>query len=208
MARNKIRIMKRLCFSCLIFCGLLLAAAQTSAQTLFAYAQNKMIILRWTTANEQFIDRFIVERSADNNHFTALHEIVSKGPFTTEGDNSYEDADAWPANSVNFYRVETVLKDGGSLYTATVRVAIDSTNRPMIKPTVIHMGGNLFLDNYRSNQLLTVNIFNGNGTMLGTWLVNGTSFTINTDRLPKGILFYRIADENHALIDAGKLMIQ
>ena|SRR5690349_16450612 len=200
--------MNRTCFSCLIFCGFLLIAAQTKAQTLFAYAEGKMVVLRWTSANEQFIDRFIVERSTDNNHFTTLHEVVSKGPFTTEADNSYEDADAWPPNAVNFYRVQTVLKDGGSLYSASVRVAIDSTNRPMIKPTVIHMGGNLFLDNYHSNQLLTVNIFNGNGTMLGSYMVNGTSFTINTGRLPQGILFYRISDEKHALIDAGKLMIQ
>lgn len=200
--------MNRIRFSCLIFCGFLLAAAQTRAQTLFAYAENRMVVLRWTASIEQFIDRYVVERSSDNNHDTALHEVVSKGPFTTESDNQYEDADAWPVNAVNFYRVETVLKDGGSLFTAPVRVAINPTNRQVIKPTVIHTGGNLFLDNYHSNQLLTVNIFNGNGTMLGSYMVNGTSFTINTGGLPRGILFYRISDERHALIDAGKLMIQ
>ena len=200
--------MKRFCFSGLIFCGLLLTTAQTNGQTIFAYTENKMVVLRWTSANEQFIDRFIVERSTDNNHFTALHEVVSKGPFTAETDNSYEDADAWPPNAINFYRVQTVLKDGGSLYSAAVRVAIDSTNRPMIKPTVIHLGGNLFVDNYHANQLLTVNIFNANGTLLRSFMVNGTSFTINTEHLAKGILFYRISDETHPLIDAGKLMIQ
>jgi hypothetical protein len=199
--------MKKLLFSGLISCGLLLAAAQTRAQTLFAYAENKMVILHWTTANEQFIDRYIVERSTDNSYFTPLHEVVSKGPFTSEGENNYEDADSRP-DGINFYRVQTVLKDGGSLYTSAVRVDINTANRPAINPTVIHMGGTLRVENYHSNQPITVNIFNASGTMLGSYMVNSNNFNINTDRLAKGILFYRISDENHSLIDAGKLMIQ
>ncbi|HXB07459.1 MAG TPA: T9SS type A sorting domain-containing protein [Puia sp.] len=200
--------MKKLLFSGLISCGLLLLTAQTKGQNLFGYAENKMIILRWTTSNEQFIDRYIVERSTDSVHFTTLHEVISKGPFTTEGENTYQDADAWPEGAANFYRIQTVLKAGGSLYTPAIRVDIDPRNRPVLKPTVIHMGGNLFVDNYHSSQPITVDIFNANGTLLGSWLVNGTAFTINTDRLAKGILFYRISDETHPLIDAGKLMIQ
>jgi hypothetical protein len=200
--------MKKLLFSGLIFCGLLMAAAQTNGQTLFAYTENNIVILRWTTASERFIDHYIVEHSGDSIHFTPLHELVSKGPFTDEADNVYEDADTYPSSSVNFYRVQAVTKDGGSFYSPVVRADVDTRDRPVLKPTVIHMGGTLRLDNYHSGQLLTVNIFNANGTLLGSWLVNGTSFNIDTDRLAKGILFYRISDEKHPLIDAGKLMIQ
>jgi hypothetical protein len=200
--------MKKLLFSVLIFCGLLLKTAQTRGQTLFAYTENNNIILRWTSSNEKFIDHFVVEHSQDDIYFTPLHEVVSKGPFTDDGENLYQDADTYPANPVNFYRVRTILRDGGSLYSPVVRMDVHTVNRPVIKPTVIHMGGNLFLENYYSNQLLTVNFYNGNGTLLGSYMVNGTSFTINTGHLAKGLLFYSISDETHPLIVAGKLMIQ
>ncbi|HEY4112073.1 hypothetical protein [Puia sp.] len=199
--------MRSFCISGLIFCGLLLSAAQTSAQTLFAYTENNNIILRWTAANERFVDRYVVEHSTDSVYFTSLHEVVSKGPFTDDTENSYQDADTYPSASANFYRVRTVLRDGGSFYSAVVRADVNTMDMPVLKPTVIHMGGTLRLDNYRSNQLLTVNIFNANGTLLGSYMVNGTSFNINTDRLAKGILFYRISDATHPLIDAGKLMV-
>lgn len=199
--------MKSFCLSALISCGLLLGAAQTKGQTLFAYTENRNIIIRWTSANEEGIDRYVIERSNDSIHFTPLHEIVSKGPFTDQGENSYQDADTYPPASVNFYRLRTVLRDGGSFLSPTLRVDVETRDMPVLKPTVIHMGGTLRLDNYRSDQLLTVNIFDANGTLLGSYMVNGTNFNINTDKLAKGILFYRISDKTHPLIDAGKLMI-
>ncbi|HLZ88205.1 MAG TPA: hypothetical protein VKQ52_13215 [Puia sp.] len=216
--------MRKFYFSGLISCSLLLAAAQTNAQSfeqngdpvmvsspnhtgLLAYAENNIIIIRWTSANERNIDRYIIERSDDSIHFTTLHELLSKGPVTTDAANTYEDADSYPATSTNYYRLRTVLRDGGAFYSSVVKVDIDARDLPVLKPTVLHMGGTLRLDNYR-NQPVTVNIFNANGTLLGSWMVNSTSFNINTDRLARGILFYRISDETHPLIDAGKLMIQ
>ena len=213
--------MKKLYFSGLISCGLLLAAAQTNGQTfeqngdpimvsspdhsgLFAYAENNIIILRWTAGNERNIDRFVIEHSTDSIHFTALHDVVSKG--AVEGDNQYEDADTYPTSPVNFYRLVTVLKDGSSIYSPAVKADLANRDLPVLKPTVLHTGGTLRVDNYH-NQPLTVNIFSAGGALLGSYLVNSSSFNINTDRLGKGIVFYRISDETHPLIDAGKLMI-
>ena len=205
--------MKKLYFSGLISCGLLLAAAQTNGQIvsspdhtgLLAYAENNIVILRWTTANEGNIDRYFIEHSTDSIHFTALHDVVSTGAIDVNG--SYEDADTYPMSPVNFYRLVTILTDGSSVYSSAVKVDLGKRDLPVLKPTVLHMGGTLRMDNYH-DQPLTVNIFNANGTLLGSWLVNSTSFNINTDRLAKGILFYRISDETHPLIDAGKLMVQ
>lgn len=214
--------MKKFFFSALISCGLLLAAAQTNGQTfeqngdpifvsspdhsgLYAYAQNNIVILRWSTGNERDIDRYIIEHSSDGIHFSPLHEIVSKDAI--DADSSYEDADSYPASVINFYRLETVFKDGNALYSPAVKVDLSGRDMPVLTPTVLHLGGTLRLENYHG-QPLTVNIFSAGGTLVGTWLVNSSSFNINTDRLPMGILFYRISDEHHPLIDAGKLLIQ
>jgi hypothetical protein len=220
--------MKKHCFSGLIFCGLLLAAAQTNGQNfeqngdpvtvtsspdnagLLAYAENNIVILRWSGSNEENIVRYIVEHSTDGVHFTPLHEVVSKGPFTQIGNNAYQDADTYPSSAVNFYRVQAVLREGGSLYTSVAEVDMDMRNRPILQPTVIARGGTLWLTNYtfHDGRPLTVNLFNGRGTLLGSWLVNGTSFNINTYRLGKGFVFYRISDPARPLITAGKILIQ
>jgi hypothetical protein len=43
--------------------------------------------------------------------------------------------------------------------------------------------------------------------LLKSVLVNSSSFNINTTGWAKGLIFYRISDKTHPLIDAGKIMI-
>ena len=216
--------MKKLIFSALIFCGVLLVTAQTNGQSfanngdpiivspadhsrLFAYAEQNIIILQWSTGNEKNVDRYIIERAADSIHFNTLHEVVSRGTISQDDQDSlYRDMDSYPTSPVNYYRLRTVLSDGSSLYSAVVRADVDSRKTPILKPTVLHMGGTLRMDNYHE-QPLTVNFFNANGTLMGSFIVNSTSFNIPTSGWNKGIFFYRISDASHPLIDAGKIMI-
>jgi hypothetical protein len=216
--------MKKIIFSGLIFCGALLFTAQTIGQSfanngdpiivspadhsgLFAYTEMNIIILQWSTGNEKNVDRYIIERAADSIHFNTLHEVVSRGTIGQDDQDSlYRDMDSYPTSSVNYYRLRTVLTDGSSLYSAVVRADVDSRKTPILKPTVLHMGGTLRMDNYHE-QPLTVNFFNASGTLMGSFIVNSTSFDIPTSGWNKGIFFYRISDASHPLIDAGKIMI-
>jgi hypothetical protein len=216
--------MKKLIFSALIFCGVLLVTAQTNGQSfanngdpiivspadhsgLFAYAEKNIIILQWSTGNEKNVDRYIIERAADSIHFNTLHEVVSRGTIGQDDQDSlYRDMDSYPTSPVNYYRLRTVLSDGSSLYSAVVRADVDSRKTPILKPTVLHIGGTLRMDNYHE-QPLTVNFFNASGTLMGSFIVNSTSFDIPTSGWNKGIFFYRISDASHPLIDAGKILI-
>jgi hypothetical protein len=220
--------MKKLIFSGLIFCGLLLSAAQTSGQSfasngsfanngapiltspadrsgLFAYPESNIIVLRWTTGNERNIDRYVVEKASDSLHFNPLHEVVARGSIDGD-DSTYQDMDSYPASPVNYYRLKTVRTDGSVFYSAIVRVDVDSRKTPILKPTVVHMGSTIRMDNYHE-QPLTVNFFNASGTLMRSFVVNSTSFDIPTDGWSKGIFFYRISDATHPLINAGKIMI-
>jgi len=213
--------MKKPIFSGLIFCGLLLGAAQTNGQSfannsspiitspadgsgLFAYTENTFVVLRWSTRNEHDIDRYIIERASDSIHFNPLHEVVSQGVI--DQDNTYRDMDSYPASSTNYYRLKTVRNDGTAFYSAIVRADVDNRQTPILKPTVVHMGSIIRMDNYHA-QPLTVNLFNANGTIMRSFIVNSTSFDIPTDGWSKGIFFYRISDATHPLINAGKIMI-
>jgi hypothetical protein len=213
--------MKKILFSGLISCSLLVAA-QTNGQSIgdnngnvvtvspvdhsafYAYSENNIAILRWKTGNETEVDHYVVERSGDSVHFNPLHEVVSKGGI--DEDSSYEDSDPYPGTPVHFYRLVTVMKDGNSFYSPAVRVDIDPAHTPVLVPTVLHMGATLQMENY-PNRVVIINFFTVSGALLKSVLVNSSSFNINTTGWARGIVFYRISDETHALIDAGKIMI-
>ena len=77
---------------------------------------------------------------------------------------------------------------------------------PALTPTVLNMGGTLRVGPYYQQPVM-VNFFNESGMKVGAYMVNSTSFNINTSGWGKGIFFYRISDATHPLIDAGKIMV-
>lgn len=213
--------MKRFILSGLISCSLLFAAAQTNGQTFgqngtpifvsstdhsafFAYTDNNTVILRWKTGNEREVDRYVIERAIDTVHFNTMDEVVAKGVI--DQDSSYSDMDSYPSSPINYYRLRTVLKDGSSFVSDFVRVDMNTDKMPVLYPSVLHMGGTLRMNNYHE-QPITVNFFNERGTLMGSFMVNSTSFDIPSQGWGKGIFFYRISDETHPLINAGKIMI-
>lgn len=214
--------MKKFFFSGLIFGGTFLFAAQTNAQSfanngepvtvspadhsgLFAYPEMNIIILQWSTGDEKSVDHYVVEHATDSIHFNPLHEVVSRGSID-QADSIYRDMDSYPTSPVNYYRLKTVLTNGSALYSAVVRADVDSRKTPILKPTVLHEGGTLRMDNYHE-QPLYINFFNESGVLMGSFVVNSTSFDIPINGWNRGIYFYRISDATHPLINAGKIMI-
>lgn len=204
--------MKKFYFSALISCSLLLTAAQTNGQvdhsSLYAYTENQnVIVLRWSTGNERAVDHYVIEKSTDSLLFNPLHEVVARGVIDAVGDSSYQDEDAYPGSSVNYYRLATIFKDGNAIYSPVVRVDVNSARTPVLKPTVLTVGGTLYMDNFHEQPLI-VDFYTVGGARVGSYMVNSTSFNINTSALSRGLLIYRICDENHALINAGKIILQ
>src|SRR6202012_5517398 len=68
---------------------------------------NNVVQMRWgRTVNDQ-IDHYVVEHSTDSAHFDVMHEVVAKDGIDV--DSAYQDADAFPSNAVNYYRLTTFL---------------------------------------------------------------------------------------------------
>ncbi len=213
--------MKKVYFSALIFCGLLIAAqtngqssggtiipdkgVQGPASTFNAFSEDNSNIVRisWRTSNENNIDHFVVEHSTDSVYFSPMHEVLSQGGT---GHFSYEDEDGYPASPDNYYRLVTVTKDGSSYYSPVIPVYMTGKKMPFLKPTVLHMGETLQVDPYYRSPV-TINFFNESGMRVAAYMVNSSYFNINTSGWGKGIFFYRISDASHPLIDAGKIMV-
>jgi hypothetical protein len=179
-------------------------AANSPFFYVYSEPNSNMVIIRWQLSSEFNTDHFVVEKATDGVHFAPLHELVARGG-KDEGP-AYEDQDNSLTGQTGAYRLKVVGKDGNAFYSPVATV--DMTNRvaPELKPSVVHMGSTVRLNVYYG-QPVTVNFFNSGGNLAGSYIVNSTSFDINTSSWGKGLYFYRISDARHPLINSGKIMI-
>ncbi|MCB0790622.1 MAG: T9SS type A sorting domain-containing protein [Flavobacteriales bacterium] len=82
--------------------------------TFDAYAVDRNVLLRWSTATETNSDLFRIERSADGTGFTLLGTLPAAGTTTTT--THYAFTDDRPLEGVNYYRLREVDRDGDGSY--------------------------------------------------------------------------------------------
>ena len=84
--------------------------------TLEAVNKNGSIAIKWLTSTELNTSHFIIQHSTDGASFTDIGTVKAIG----SGANSYEFTDKSPTNGINYYRLQSVDKDGASTYSAVV----------------------------------------------------------------------------------------
>jgi hypothetical protein len=166
---------------------------------------NNVVQMRWGTSVNDQVDHYVVEHSTDGSFFDPLHQLVAKTGI--DRDSMYHDADAFPANPVNYYRLTTVLKDGNTFSSPAVKVVVDPGRTPSLVPSVLHEGETLRMDQNYRNKLMIVEFFSPGGKLMAAYQVNSSSFNVNTTGWQKGLYFYRITDEGRPLVDAGKILV-
>jgi len=90
-----------------------------------AWQQGNDIKVEWVTTSEQGLHGYVVERSADGLHFTALQgDITPRNSGKTE---TYTITDNLPMTINNYYRIQAIGNDGGMHYSNVVKVTITKT---------------------------------------------------------------------------------
>jgi hypothetical protein len=187
--------------------GVPVIAGNPDHSAFIAYAGNNNVVeMRWGRSVNNEIDHYVVEHSTDGSFFDPLHQVVAKDGL--DPDSMYHDADAFPSNPVNYYRLTTFLKDGSSFSSAAVRVTLDPGRTPALVPSVLHGGETLRMDQNYRDKLIIVEFFTPNGQLMGAYQVNGSSFNVNTTGWQKGLYFYRITSEGRPLVDSGKILVE
>ena len=79
--------------------------------------------IEWTHADGNLVQEYILERSADEQDFTAIETITSQGYAGVATYNSYDIA---PLTGDNFYRVKMTYKDGSIVYSAVEKVHFEN----------------------------------------------------------------------------------
>ena len=92
------------------------SALPIKIEDISAKSEGKINLIIWQTATELNTDHFIIQQSTDGSSYKDIGTVKTIG----SGANSYSFADNNPANGINFYRLESVDKDGASTFSAVV----------------------------------------------------------------------------------------
>ena len=85
-----------------------------------ATQDNKTIAINWNTATELNTSHFIIQHSTTGTSFTDIGNVKAIG----SGANGYQFMDMHPANGTNYYRLQSVDKDGGSSFSKVVSASL------------------------------------------------------------------------------------
>ena len=80
----------------------------------------RQVPIKWVTTNEINTKEFMVERSADGQHFASIGSVQASGHSDK---NNYGFADLSPLPGVNYYRLKMMDKNGNYSYSRTVLIS-------------------------------------------------------------------------------------
>lgn len=104
-----------------------------------AEKNNADVLVKWNTANEQNVSRFIVERSNDGISFAPIATVNARNRPV----DAYSYADLISQIPVRpsgylYYRLKMVDADGNINYSTVVRIALDTDNKITVGPNPFH----------------------------------------------------------------------
>jgi len=141
--------------------------------------------LNWQTKNEENVQHYQIERSADGRHFESLGMVQSAGN-SVEG-HTYAYTDVAPLFGRNYYRLKSVDLDGKFAFSQTVLLNHSDVADVFVVPTVSADG------HYVIQSLLPVKYYEV-FSLAGQKLMKvSASANIDLSAQPKGIYFVRMS---------------
>lgn len=147
----------------------------------------KKHILDWTTASENNVEAFMIERGKTEKQFEQISTIKATGA----GEYSFTDEN--PFKGTSYYRIKTMDKDGSFSY-SNIQSAFITNSKWQIYPTIAE--SHISLEKETSSDDSTVNIFDITGRNVLNQIVKGDETNIQLDltQLSKGMYFVKYDD--------------
>jgi hypothetical protein len=149
-----------------IYTGSTLVALPVTLSAFTASVKGTTVGLNWQTASENNSSHFILEKSADNQHFVAVATINAAGNSTSTKQYSFTDDKPSYFERDIFYRLQMVDKDGTKRYSSVVSVRLKAmaTFVKKIYPNPIKSGGTMQVELVTDQeQPVTIELINNNG---------------------------------------------
>ena len=153
----------------------------------------------WTTANEINVSHFNIQRSINGNDFYTLQKVIANNKIY----NEYSYLDIQPILGNNYYRIESVDKDGKVNYSEIKLITLN----PRFKTVNIYPNpakDYIYLSSQQNIKELT--LINQLGQIVQHRTPNAKEITINISRFPKGIYVIQYSN-NKGETDTQKIII-
>jgi len=147
--------------------------------------KNSSITINWQTATELNTSHFIIQRSTDGSSFTDIGTVKAIG----SGANSYSFTDNKPANGINYYRLQSVDKDGASTYSVVVSCkGLGVSEAFKVYPNPARSSVTI-----SGNHIANVQVIDNMGRVVKVvTLRDATNPTLSVSSLPAGVYHIRI----------------
>ena len=151
-----------------------------------AAASNNTIHTNWHTSTELNVSAFNVQHSIDGNSFKTIGTVNAIG----KGANNYQFTDLSPVSGTNYYRLQSVDKNGNSTYSKTISVLLSANNHLSVYPNPSR--GNLTVN---GTHLTFIQVIDNLGRIVSTYSVlDATNPSVNVSKLQTGT--YRIRTQS------------
>lgn len=148
---------------------------------------DKQVVLTWKV-NEQDVTNYEIERSADGIRYATIKTINSKG----NGENTYQFTEPSLSTSTSYYRIKQIDIDLKFTYSTIIKLNNQQTGGLLIYPSpaknTVTIVANTALLNTKA-QLL-----NTSGTVVQTFILTHTSYTLNITNQAPGIYLLTLAN--------------
>jgi len=168
-----------------------------------AKKNNKTIDLTWATEVESDMDHYELQRSSDGRNFTNLQSVQSRNSLTKI---NYTVTDSKPLNGVAYYRLKMVETNGTFSYSKIVTVQFATGNTVTVYPTLWKKGTTLNISN-PNNEKLTAFFFTASGQHVGTVTTNNSLLPTDTLNKQKGIIYFKVINDEGLQLSKGSLVV-
>jgi|GEM_PF-1711852 len=146
---------------------------------------NLQVENNWTTANETNTSYYNVQHSTDGNNFSTIGKVVARGL----GAGSYHFIDNAPVNGMNYYRLQSVDKDGARTYSKVVSCELSVVS----KQITVYPNPAKNSITIKGNHIASVQVIDNMGRVVKiVSLKDATNPVLGVSSLPAGVYHLRI----------------
>lgn len=165
---------------------------------------NNKVWLAWTTSQEPGVSHYNIERSYDNKTFEQTALLFTEDNSSSVNSYSYKDPVKNAADSVIYYRLKMVDKDGKYKYSEIRRVCISGTNESIgittyPNPTVNEL--HILVPEGWQNNIVTGQLLNTDGRIIKTFNINKAATIVMAD-VPAGTYYIKVTNGKDTTIQA------
>ena len=153
-----------------------------------AFQKDPNIVIQWNVENESGIQQYEIQKSADGINFSKTGIV----PALNKGAANYEWTDGHPFEGNNYYRIQSVSRDGKINYTQIVKVVMGKiTANISVSPNPVIDGVIHLRFKNQSPGIYTSRLFNSLGQLISSNKITVAEISneqsISIKHLPKGI---------------------